>query len=173
MRSSRWILSLGIAAFIGGIALLHSQAQQPKTEALALQEPNPKITHVVLVQPGESKELVMSTWCRVGITRGGGLSVKMMTGGSFDDLKDSNDRQSKTWKLAGITIQVPDFGDAEKGAELPIFAPLKKKGINAFVVKITAAEDAKPGLLNLHLADTTCSGNCESDFRVLIVAPQK
>ena len=109
MNSSRWILSLSVAAFIGCIGLLHSEAQQPKTEAPAPQEPNPKITPVVLIQPGESKELVMSTWCRVGITRGGGLSVKMMTGGSFDDVKDSNDRQSKTWKLAGITIQVPDF----------------------------------------------------------------
>ena len=42
---------------------------------------------------------------------------------------------------------------------------LKEKGINAFVVKVTAAENAKPGLLNLHLADTTCSGSCASDRR--------
>jgi hypothetical protein len=176
MSSWRFLLSVCVAALAVCATLIQSDAQQPKKEAKeapAAKEPDPKIVPVVLVKPGETKELLMSTWCHLGITRGGGLSVKMMKGGSFDGEADNNDRFSKVWKLAGITVEVPDFGEAEKAAALPVYAPLKEKGINAFVVKVTAAEDAKPGLLNLHLADSTCSGNCASDFRVLVVAPKK
>ncbi len=173
MSTSRFLASVVVAALAVGAVLMQSGAQQPKTEAPAAQEPNPKIIPVVAVKPGESKELLMSTWCHLGPTRGGGLSVKMMSGGTFDGQADNNDRFSKVWKMAGVTVEVPDSAEAEKVAALPVYAPLKEKGINAFVVKVTAAEDAKPGLLNLHLADSTCSGHCESDFRVLIVARQK
>jgi len=173
MSSSRYILSLGVAAFIACVAFVQSNAHQPKTEAPVVADAKSKIIPVVVVKPGESRELVMSTWCLVSITRGGGLSIGMMKGGSFDDLKDGNDRKAKVWKLAGITVEVPDFGEAEKVAGSPLYTPLKEKGINAFVVKVKAAEDARPGLLNLHLADNTCSGNCAADFRVLIVASKK
>jgi hypothetical protein len=173
MSTCRFILSIGVAAVIVCFALIQSGAQQPAKEPAAAQEPNPKIIPVVMLQPGETRELLMSTWCRLGVTRGGGLSVKLMAGGTYNGLEDHNERISKTWKLGGVTVKVPDFGEAERVAALPIYAPLKEKGINAFVVKVTAAEDAKPGLLNLHLADSTCSGSCESDFRVLVVAAQK
>jgi hypothetical protein len=173
MSSSKLIVSVGVVAFIGCVALLKSDAQEAKKETPVAEGPSPKILPVVMVRPGESKELLMSTWCRVGVTRGGGLSVKMMRGGSFDGLVDKNDRLSKVWKLAGITVEVPNFGEAERVAGLPVHASLKERGINAFVVKVTAAEDVKPGLLNLHLADTTCSGSCETDFRVLVVAPKQ
>jgi hypothetical protein len=173
MSSSRFVLFIGVASVITCVAFIPSDAQQPQKAAPAAEGPNPKIVPVVVVKPGETKELVMSTWCRVGVTRGGGLSLKMMSGGTFDAEKVDSDRLSKVWRLAGLTVEVPDFGEAEKGAGLPVYAPLKARGINVFVVKVSAAEDARPGLVNLHLADTTCSGGCESDFRVLVVASGK
>jgi hypothetical protein len=39
------------------------------------------------------------------------------------------------------------------------------------VVKVSAAQEAKPALVNLHIADETCSGTCDTGFRVLVVAP--
>jgi hypothetical protein len=77
----------------------------------------------------------------------------------------------KVWKRDGVTVEVPDFVEATKVAAAPLYSPLKAKGIDAFVVKVTAAKDAKPGLYDLHVADETCAGTCDTDFRVLIVAP--
>jgi hypothetical protein len=36
---------------------------------------------------------------------------------------------------------------------------------------VTASKDAKPGLIELHLNDATCSGHCSTDFRVLVLEP--
>jgi hypothetical protein len=156
------ILPSAGAVLLVCVVLLQSQAEQPKPEPAT--GPNPKNVPVVVVKPGETKELLMSTECQLGQTRGGGLSIKLMgeAGGT--------DKAVKLWKKGGLTIEVPDFGDAEKGSILPLYAPLKEKGYNAFMVKVTATAEAKPGLLNFHLADTTCNGECSSDFRVLVAA---
>jgi hypothetical protein len=136
------------------------------------EEADSRILPVVMLKPGETKELLMTVACRVGSTRGGGLWVRAMEDSSYSAEKgEAEERAPKTLKRGGLTITVPDFSEAEKNAALPVYAPLAKKGLNAFVVKITASKDTKPGLLNLHLADTTCSGGCATDFRVLVIEP--
>jgi hypothetical protein len=171
MRVPLRSLFLALSAVLIFLGLGASRAQQQKAEPAGASGPNPKIIPVVVLKPGESKELVMSTWCRVGATRGGGLWLRAMDDGSSPPEAGDPGRQPKTLKRAGVTVTVPGFGEAERHAGLALYAPLKERGINAFVVKVTADKATKPGLLNFHLADTTCSGGCETDFRVLVVSP--
>lgn len=171
MRLSVAVFRIVVAAVVAFLALGQSGAQQPKPEQAEAQEPNPRIIPVVMLKPGEQKELLLSTWCRLGPTRGGGLTVGLMQDGTFRPQKDGDGKRGKVWKGDGLTLEVPDFGEAEKVAGQPVYEPLKKRGLNAFVVKVAAAKDAKPGLFDVHVADTTCSGSCATDFRVLIVAP--
>ncbi len=171
MRSPWLVLTLAFCAAIAFVALRPSGAEQTAKKPTNEEQPSSKITPVVMLKPGEKKELLLSTWCRVGVTRGGGLSVGVMEKGRVQYQSEFGWQKSKVWKRDGLTLEVPDFGEAEKVAAQPVYAPLKEKGLNAFVVKVTAAKDAKPGLLNVHVADSTCSGNCDTDFRVLVVAP--
>jgi hypothetical protein len=155
MTSFKHILTVCVVALIAGIGF--SGAQPPKTEP----EKDSRILPVIVLKSGETKELVMSVYCHLGITRGGGLSVKLMGDAA---------KSTKIWKRDGVNVEVPDFDEAVKGTNAAIYAPLKEKNLNAFTVKVTTTSDAKPGLLNFHLADETCSGSCASDFRVLVVA---
>jgi hypothetical protein len=148
-----------------------SQGASPSPTKPAEEQVDRRILPVVILKPGETKELLMTAACHLKITRGGGLWVRAMPDSSYPEEKGDSEREPKTLKRGGLTITVPDFGEAEKHAAQPIYAPLTKKGLNAFIVKVTASKDTKPGLLNLHLADTTCSGSCETDFRVLVIEP--
>jgi hypothetical protein len=125
-----------------------------------------KIVPVVLLKAGEQKELLLSMRCTAGATRSGGLDVREVGAAERNGFQSS-----KAWNQNGVTVEVPSFDEGRKQASSPRFAPLKKAGIDAFSVKITAAKDAKPGAYNLHLADFTCNGTCETDFRVLVVEP--
>jgi len=157
---AKHILILGIAVLVAGIAI----SQQPKAELPKpepVQEKDYRILPLVVLKAGETKEQVMTVSCHLGPTRGGGLFVKLM---------GDAEKNTKIWKRDGVTIEVPDFDEATKGTNAPIYAPLKEKSLNAFTVKVTTTPEAKPGLFNFHLADETCSGSCSSDFRVLVVA---
>jgi hypothetical protein len=79
--------------------------------------------------------------------------------------------EQTVWKQDGVTVEVPNFSEAVAAAGAASYAPLKNAGLWAFVVKVSAADEARPGVINLHIADETCSGTCDTDFRVLIVAP--
>jgi hypothetical protein len=157
---TKHILILGVAVLLAGIAI----SQQPKAEPPQkepVQEKDYRILPLVVVKAGETKEQVMTVSCHLGLTRGGGLFVKLM---------GDAEKNTKIWKRDGVTVEVPDFGEAVKGSEAAIYAPLKEKNLNAFTIKVTTTLEAKAGLLNFHLADETCSGSCSSDFRVLVVA---
>jgi hypothetical protein len=155
---TKHILTFGIAVLVAGIAISGAQQSKPETP---VQERDPRMLPLVVVKAGETKEQVMTVSCHLGPTRGGGLSVKLM---------GDAEKITKTWKRDGVTVEVPDFEEAVKGSNAAIYAPLKEKNLNAFSVKVTTTPEAKPGLLNFHLADDTCSGSCASDFRVLVVA---
>lgn len=159
MRTTHSVLMIGamfaVIALAGGV-----EGEPTKAEAAKL-----RIVPVIVLKPGEQKELCLATTCTVGTTRGGGFRVtEMKAGVPFE-------ASSKAWKRDGLTVEVPTFDDGEKHAALPLYEPLKKKSINAFMVKITAAADAKPGAFSFHLVDATCNGHCESDFHVLIATP--
>src|SRR5262249_51220918 len=140
----------------------HSSAQQPQAGAVKGGPSKARIVPVVMLKPGETKELLLSTWCTVGLTRGAGLLVRETA---------ETAEGGKIWKRGGVTVEVPGFVEATRAAAAPVYSPLKKKGLDAFTVKVTAAKDAQPGLYDLHIADVTCSGTCDTDFRVLVVAP--
>ena len=128
------------------------------------------IVPLVTLKPGETKELLLSTWCTVGVTRGGGFNLAEMRDGApvFNHSPLSG---NKKFEKNGVKISVPEFSEATGFAASKEFAPLKKYNIDAFKVTITAAEDAEPGLLEMHLLDATCAGHCKTDFRVVVVAP--
>jgi len=140
----------------------------PKVEGLSKQQSTEMIPLIAL-QPGESTELLMTTWCTLDYTRGGGLGLAEM----IDGKPNANlfGGRNKTYERDGVKIVVPDFEQAIKAANQPQYAALGKQGLGVFSVKVTADKQAKPGLFEMHLVDSTCSGNCSTDFRVLITAP--
>jgi hypothetical protein len=161
MRSIWLGLVVSVLAVIAFTGFDHSGAQPPKTETPKGGPAKARIVPVVMLKPGETKELLLSTWCTVGITRSEGLLVRETTDKATG---------GKVWKRDGVTVEVPGFEEATKAAA-PVYSALKKQGLDAFIVKVTAAKDAKPGLYDLHVADFTCSGACDTDFRVLVIAP--
>lgn len=121
------------------------------------------IVPLVTLKPGETKELLLSTWCTVGITRGGGFGLTEMQLGKPAGIG------VKSYSEGGVTITVPGFLEAEKFASAPEYSLLKEHDLNAFKVSITASPDAAAGLMEMHLVDATCGGHCKTDFRVLVV----
>ncbi len=121
------------------------------------------IVPLVTIKPGEEQELMLSTWCTVGATRGGGFGLTEIR----DGVPVNVDRSIKSYSRDGITITVPSFLDGRKFADLPEYAALRAEHIEPFNLKIVAAADAKPGLLEMHLVDDTCSGDCKTTFACL------
>jgi hypothetical protein len=101
----------------------------------------------------------------VGITRGGGFGLTEM----HDGKPTGGGHNVKSHTQGGVTISVPSFEQGTAFASSTEFAALKKLDIDAFKVTVSASRDAKPGLLQMHLVDSTCSGHCNTDFRVLVV----
>ena len=141
-------------------------ADQPVTTQ-AIKEKDTQIVPVICLQPGEKKACVLSTECTVGVTRGGGLSVREMGAPPH-----AADKKLKSWTKAGTTVTAPDFGEAAKTASSPQFAALKLRGYDAFVVTAEATNDAAEGMYEIHLADDTCSGHCKTTLRIVVHRPE-
>lgn len=173
MNPRRWCFAAIVVATV--VAAIAAQQYLPNSVVAADESAPPKafkekdtqIVPVLCVFPGEKKECVLSTECTVGLTRGGGLSIREMGDPAFplNDMK-------KTWTKAGLTLTVPDFGEAIKVAASPQFATLKEKGLDAFIVTAEASKDATEGMYEIHLADSTCSGHCRTTLRVVVHRPQ-
>lgn len=160
-RFVRPVLLLGIMA-ISLYAISNAQDAAPEKESADAAKF--KIVPLVTLKPGETKELLLSTWCTVGVTRGGGFDLAEMRDGK------PVGNGTKTYREGGVTISVPDFDEGEKFASSPEYALLKERDVDAFKVTVTASASAKPGLMEMHLVDATCAGHCKTDFRVLVVA---
>ena len=155
MRTS-WAV-VGACGVVAAAVLSRSAADQPKPEAPR------RIVPVVVLKPGEVKELTLCAPCPL-LTRNSGLRVSGMG--------DPGEGKERTvWTRGGLTVSVPKMGEAYDAARAPAYKPLADKGLSPLVVTVRAAPDARPGLTDLHVADDTCSGTCETDFRVLVVAP--
>ena len=129
-----------------------------------------RISSVVILKPGQSQQMLLSTWCTVGFTRSSGLEVGEIREGRFVTQIDKVNR-GQIWKRNGVTVTVPGPQEAEKVASAPEYASFKKQGLDVFVVNVSAAKDAQPGLTELHIQDSTCNGTCQTDLRVLVAAP--
>ena len=166
MRRLAFMMALFGVAAISFLAL--STAQDADSHAAKVDHSKAAklaIVPLVIVKPGESKELTLSTWCIVGATRGGGFGLTEMRAGK--PVGTGND--TKSYARDGVTINVPSFQEGMEFASAPHFAALKKVDLDAFTVSVTASKEAKPGLMEMHLVDRTCAGHCKTDFRVLVV----
>lgn len=147
------------------------EADSPATDKASSERAQFVIVPLITLKPGERKEVLFSTWCTVGITRGGGFSLAEMRDGKpmFDYSKLLHG--NRLFSKGGVTISVPSFEEGTKFAGSAEFAPLKELNVAAFKVTISASVDAEPGVLEMHLVDATCAGSCRTDFRVLVVKP--
>jgi hypothetical protein len=156
----RWLAVIVIGCVVAAlVSLTNSGADEPAPPSQE-EQPKGRIVPVVLVRPGETKELRLSTSCAL-LTRGRGLLVRELKEGPAP-------QEGKVWIRDGVTVEVPDYYAAAQAAGAANYAPLKDAGLWAFVVKVSATDEAKPGLINLHIADETCSGTCDTDLRVLV-----
>ena len=158
----RWFALIAVGVAILGFA--PTGAEEPKTKPAEPAGINPRIVPVLVIKPGETKEMMLSTSCAL-VTRGYGLH--------FRDLKDGKyvrQDEGKVWKQDGLTVEFDSTADQTYKTGKDKVAAVAERGLQLFTVKVTAAADAKPGLIELHVADSTCAGTCETDFRILIVA---
>lgn len=129
-----------------------------------------EIVPIVVLQPGESREILLSTHCTVGATRSGGFGiVEMIDGEPVSD--DETGHDGASYARDGVTISVLGWDDADAFAASAPYAAVHEQGIQVFPVTVSATDDAEPGLMEVHLIDSTCSGNCRTNLRVLVTAP--
>lgn len=166
MRLTYFMFVLAVLTVILLVGLDRAGGQQTQAEPAKAEAAKTKIVPLVVLKPGEQKELFLSTVCAVGDNRSGGLDIREIGGEERRGFTSA-----KVWKRNGVMVEVLDFEAGEKQAAAPQYEPLKKAGVSVFSVKVTASKEAKPGAYNLHLADFTCNGTCVTDFRVLVVAP--
>src|SRR5262249_35661594 len=95
MRSIWLVLVVCVFAVIGFTSSDHSSAQQPQAGAVKGGPSKARIVPVVMLKPGETKELLLSTWCTVGLTRGAGLLVRETA---------ETAEGGKIWKRGGVTV---------------------------------------------------------------------
>lgn len=154
------------------VALVRARADEPVAKKPA-QPRTTRIMPLVVVAPGESTTAYFSVECTVGITRGGGLAVAEMVDGKRPAIGTPSD-DDKVFSRAGVTVTVPDMSEAPKLDKLMRSGALAalSRVRPVFPVTVTAAADAKPVAIDLHLLDATCSGHCTTDFTVIVTAPE-
>ena len=172
----RAIASLAaLLALAAIIALARATAHEPADPVpLAMKDDRTRIVPLVVVAPGETKTILFSVECTVGVTRGGGLAVAEMVDGEKPSVGIVRS-ENKVFRRAGVTVTVPDMGEAPK-----VDAKLRSGALAAlatvrpvFEVTVTADADAEPVAIDLHLLDATCSGHCTTDFTVVVAAPME
>ena len=155
------------------LGLVAAMADEPAAKKPAPPRPT-RIMPLVVVSPGETKTVLFSVECTVGITRGGGLAVAEMVDGKRPAIGLPRD-DDKVFRRAGVTVTVPDMSEAPKldqrmrSGALAALAQVRP----VFPVTVTADADAEPVAIDLHLLDATCSGHCTTDFTVVVAAPEE
>lgn len=169
MQKTTWFW--GFAVAIPLLALLpFSLARESQGTSTKDDSSTKRIVPVVALKPGESTKLLLSTHCTVGATRGLGFVLSEMFEGK-SNMGPTSGNQGATYLRDGIEIAIPGWEAAEKFASSPTYRALREQGIQVFEVTVSASTDAKPGLVNMHVGDSTCNGACYTDFRVLVVSP--
>lgn len=169
----RAIASLTVLlALAAVIALARATADEPEhLVPLADTDKRTRIIPLVVLAPGETKTVLFTVECTVGMTRGGGLAVAEMKHGKRPSIGLPRD-EDKVFRRAGVTVTVPDMTEAPKldkqlrSGALAALAKVRP----VFPVTVTADADAEPVAIDLHLLDSTCSGHCHTDFTVVVEA---
>src|SRR5262245_16789349 len=102
------------AVVILAYGLSHLDAVESVGPVVAGVDKTERIIPVLALKAGESKELLLSTWCSLNATRGVGLTLREMKNDHADNMKDE-----KAWQRDGISVTVPDFKEGSKTADLP------------------------------------------------------
>lgn len=169
----RAIASLSaVLALAAVIALARATAHEPTTPVPpAKKDERTRIVPLVVVAPGETKTVLFSVECTVAMTRGGGLAVAEMVDGKPPAIGLPR-AEDKIFRRAGVTVTVPDMTEApaldKRLRTGPLAALAKVRPV--FPVTVTADADAEPVAIDLHLLDSTCSGDCHTDFMVVVEA---
>ncbi|MFO0979748.1 MAG: hypothetical protein U0996_25340 [Planctomycetaceae bacterium] len=168
----RTLLIAALAVSTSGLFLYAATgAQEPAQSATKAKASHEKsIAPLVALKPGESKELLLTTPCTVGLTRGGGFSLAEMVEGK-PSFKNPTLKGNRLFSKDGLKISVADYPEAIAYAGKTEYAPLRDDGLNVFTVTVTAEDNAQPGVTEMHLLDATCNGHCTTDFRVLVLQP--
>ena len=171
----RAIASVGVfLALAAVIAVARATADEPTDPVpLAKTDNRTRIIPLVVVVPGETKTVLFSVECTVGVTRGGSLAVAEMVDGKPPFIGFPRDDDTR-FRRAGVTVTVPDMDEAPKldarmrSGALAALAKIRP----VFPVTVTAGADAdaEPVAIDLHLLDATCSGHCHTDFTVVVAA---
>jgi len=163
----RTLLTALLLSLVVAWCMESSASQEAAKNAADSQAEAAKLAIIPLItlRPGETRELMLSTWCTVGPTRGTGFGLAEMLNGK----RVGSEEAGKSYTRDGVTISVPPPDKATAFANSAMFSPLKNRHIEPFVVTILASADAKPGLIEMHLVDNTCAGQCQSHFRVLVL----
>lgn len=156
--------SLALAAAAWWLAV--SPAVQAKLKA----EIPLEIVPIVVLQPGETREILLSTHCTVGATRSSGFGIVEMIDGEPTEGEGSGS-DGTSYTRAGVTISVPGWKEATEFSSAAPYTALHEQGIDVFPVTVSATDDAQPGLLEVHLIDATCNGACRTNLRVLVTTP--
>ncbi len=129
-------------------------AAPPTATPFPLGETAP-IIPMIVIQPGETQQLHLSSAC-ARYTRGSGPSVHQL--GDFEH----NAIESCT--VGGVTASFAQPHTVDD------YADLVAMSAKSCTLTVTASESAEPGVIDLHLTDSTCSGSCHINVRVLVVA---
>ncbi|MFM7520592.1 MAG: hypothetical protein ACKO9B_09015 [Planctomycetota bacterium] len=179
MRVVEWLAGGLVVA--GIVALTTAMADEPATAAKgatkAAAKPAPvkptRIIPLVVVAPGETKTVLFSCECPVGVTRGGGLELSAMTSGEGTAPVGTTSADGDTFRHAGVTVSVPDDEEAsrldKKLRSRALVALAKRRPV--VPVTVSAEPGTAPVAIDLHLVDATCSGHCHTDFTVVVEAP--
>lgn len=162
-------MKLRIAAFALAAAVLSSLAWIPLSQAfgeaaetaVATATPLPQgetapMVPLVVIRPGETQELLLTSAC-MRITRGTGLAVNPLKAEEFFNAAES-------CSVSGVTATI---SQPEEEAD---YAAIVAAGYKSCRLTVTASDTAEPGIIDLHLMDNTCGGDCHMNVRVLVVA---
>lgn len=174
MRSTRWIAGgLGVAALtVLAIATADEPATEAKKPAKGVHAKPTRIIPLIVVAPGETKTVLFACECPVGVTRGGGLTLKPMGNGDMPAPVGTTTANGDTFHHAGVTVSIPDDAEADR------FDRKLRSGVLIALAKVrpvvpvtvTAKPGTKPVAIDLHLVDATCAGHCHTDFTVVVEA---
>ncbi len=158
-RFATCVLAVALLSSVSWISLSIALGESAETE-IATATPLPQgetapMVPLVVIQPGETQELLLTSAC-MRITRGAGLAVNPLNAVEFFNAAD-------TCNVNGVTATI------DQPYEEDDFAAIVDAGYKSCRLTLTASESAQPGFFDLHLMDNTCAGDCHMNVRVLVV----
>lgn len=129
-------------------------ATPPPTATPSPMDLTAPIVPMIVIHPGETQQMHMSSAC-ARYTRGSGPSVHQLGNSEYN--------AAESCTVGGVTASFAQPHTVDD------YADLVAAGAKSCTLTVTASESAEPGVTDLHLTDSTCSGSCHINVRVLVV----